>query len=206
MSELFGVTPLFLLIECFTSLLSLAYTITTEYLFYGSTMFSGTPTALPPNLIEFDNSYTFTKGSFDGFAHGSALEYIVLDGNSYDSDIPISFSNLQLKMFHLSNTDITGDLSFLIPGAAMGKFDMLEEFWVENNPSLGGSIPPEISLLLSLTSLKLAGNSLSGTLPADIGNMSWLVEVFLQNNQSMAPFHPNMVKCLSYKGSASKGT
>ena len=119
---------------------------------------------------------------------GNQLEYLVLDGNAYhQSTIPIKWGELPLETFSLQNTDVTGDLSFVRVGATQGTalVDTLQDLWVQDNPGLSGPIPGEISLLQSLTSVKLAGNRLNGSLPPEIGTMFWLEELLLQNNHQL---------------------
>ena len=51
------------------------------------------------------------------------------------------------------------------------------------NNQLSGTIPAEIGNLTSLSYLDLGGNQLSGTIPAEIGNLTSLSVLFLADNQ-----------------------
>jgi len=50
------------------------------------------------------------------------------------------------------------------------------------NNSLGGSIPAELANLTNLTYLRLDYNSLSGSIPAELGNLTYLTQLGLHGN------------------------
>ena len=52
-----------------------------------------------------------------------------------------------------------------------------------SNSGLTGAIPPEIENLTYLTKLDLSGNQLTGSIPPEIGNLTNLLDLSLSNNQ-----------------------
>jgi hypothetical protein len=48
----------------------------------------------------------------------------------------------------------------------------MKTLWVIQNPSLGGTIPPELGNITSLVHLVLSGNNLSGTIPPELGKLA----------------------------------
>ncbi|MEE9466379.1 MAG: T9SS type A sorting domain-containing protein [Candidatus Neomarinimicrobiota bacterium] len=61
-----------------------------------------------------------------------------------------------------------------------------------NSIQLTGSIPAELGNLANLTSLNLYTNQLSGSIPAEIGNLTTLQEMFLHNNLLTGPIPPEI--------------
>ena len=53
---------------------------------------------------------------------------------------------------------------------------------VLNNNSLSGSLPPELGNLTNLTTLYLFNNSLSGIIPSELGNLTNLTSLGLSDN------------------------
>ena len=50
------------------------------------------------------------------------------------------------------------------------------------NNSLSGSIPSELGNLTELTTLRLYNNSLTGSIPSELGNLTELTTLYLDNN------------------------
>ncbi|OQY30290.1 MAG: hypothetical protein B6244_00065 [Candidatus Cloacimonetes bacterium 4572_55] len=61
--------------------------------------------------------------------------------------------------------------------------------------SLSGSIPTEIGNLTSLTRLYLSYNDLSGSIPTEIGNLTRLIWLDLQNNSLSRSIPASLVNC-----------
>jgi len=151
--------------------ISLLY-IHTEYLFYGNTFFQydGIPTyigaltnlrtysklyvvyvlacshlTLYPPSVEYDCSTTLYFGDLRGaiFSKLQKLTYLVLGDNSYNMNtVPTEIITLpQLQYLYLHNCDLQGNLSF------MKNFTKMQEFWIDKNLGIKGSIPTEIGKL-----------------------------------------------------------
>ncbi len=60
-----------------------------------------------------------------------------------------------------------------------GRVDVL----VLNNNGLNGTLPAQIGGLTALTELYLSGNQLSGSIPTEIGGLTALTELYLSGNQ-----------------------
>ncbi|OIV98600.1 hypothetical protein TanjilG_23039 [Lupinus angustifolius] len=63
----------------------------------------------------------------------------------------------------------------------IGNLSNLQELYLYNN-TLSSSIPDEVGKLYSLTHMQLSHNNLSGSIPLSIGNLSNLQELYLYNN------------------------
>ena len=57
---------------------------------------------------------------------------------------------------------------------------------------LSGTIPAELGNLANLTTLGLTDNQLSGTIPAELGNLANLTDLFLNSNQLSGPIPPEL--------------
>lgn len=63
-----------------------------------------------------------------------------------------------------------------------GILEEVTHLWLFNN-SLSGTIPPEIGLLTHLKSIDLVGNNLVGSIPSSIGNLDKLMGLLLNTNE-----------------------
>jgi Leucine-rich repeat (LRR) protein len=154
-----------------------------RHLYYGSTFFAydGIPTeiGLLTNLIEYDCSYTVYYGPLQDapFTNLTNLTYLDISGNSYNSSIPSSISNLpSLKSFYAGNSYLSGTLDF-IKG-----MKSITEMWLDQNPGLNGTIPSAIGNLTKLTSLSVTNCSLQGTLPSEMGELTAIEQMWFYGN------------------------
>ena len=68
--------------------------------------------------------------------------------------------------------------------------------------SLSGSIPPEVGNLTNLSDLNMGGNALSGSIPAELGNLTNLEELYLHSNSlggSIPPEFGNLVNLMQLR-------
>ena len=107
------------------------------------------------------------------------LTRLWLHNNSLAGEIPdlSGLTNLESLWLSGSSMDLSGDISRL----GLGSKTRLDTVSLWGN-SLTGSIP-DLSRLHSLVRLKLQSNSLSGGVPASLGNLGSLRDLRLRNNQ-----------------------
>ncbi len=150
-----------------------------EYLLLQQTSFGGNLGKLPPNLVEFDCSYTLMSGGLidDVFTGLNRLKYASLDGNFFNATVPKVLGQLPaLEYLYIADSAIRGDLSYM-----KGGMPKIVEHWIDSNPLLIGTIPVEVNRLSTLRSLSLSYNGLSGSIPKQFGALSnlqylWLIE------------------------------
>lgn len=155
-----------------------------EYLYYGSTSFEydGIPTEIGrlTKLIEYDCSYTLYFGELRGaaFENLSNLNYLVMDGNAYNSSFPaelIAMPNLQFVYAGFSYLE--GGLEFI------KDMPNIVELWLDDNPELSGSIPSSMGLSKTLTSFSASNCELVGTLPTELGLMTQMIQIWAYKNK-----------------------
>ena len=97
--------------------------------------------------------------------HIRTLEELDISDSNIQGDIPgIGFANLSSSLVHL---DMSGN-------------------------NFSGSIPPQLFHLPLLQNLYLKYNSLSGQLPAEIGNLTSLVTLYMEGNNFSGSFPPQL--------------
>jgi hypothetical protein len=83
---------------------------------------------------------------------------------------------------YVTEIDFRGDgITSALSDMSVTQFTNLTLLYLHNN-SLSGSIPTEIGNLTNLTQLRLHHNSLSGSIPTEIGNLTNLTLLYLYNN------------------------
>jgi len=143
------------------------------------TGFSGDIPLLPENLVNFNIRNAFyTGGLTDGnFAFASRLNYLNLDGNMFNTSIPVTLRELpDLEYVYMSDNLLVGDLSPLEGSPA------IMEFWADGNPSLTGPLFSWLGSMTTLASLSLAYNNLTGSIPVEFGNLIKMEQMWLQFN------------------------
>jgi Leucine-rich repeat (LRR) protein len=155
-----------------------------EYLFYGRTNFendSGIPSAIGKltKLQEYDCSYTIYSGPLKGstFAPLTNLNYLVMDGNTFNSVLPEELITLpELKFLYAGFSNLEGDLEFI------HRMPKIYELWLDDNPALRGTIPTTIGLAKTLASFSATGCELFGPLPTELGAMMEMERLWLYDN------------------------
>ena len=157
-----------------------------EYLFLGTTSFEydGFPSAFGQltALKELDFSYSLFFGDISqsggAFVKLSNLKYLVMDGNMYNSSLPIELIQLpELEYLYAGYSFLVGGLDF-IPSMTN-----IYELWLDDNPGLEGTIPSEIGNLSKLASFSTANCGLSGSIPSEIGSMTNMIQLWLNDNK-----------------------
>jgi hypothetical protein len=154
-----------------------------EYLFYGKTSFEydGVPTeiGLLTNLKEYDFSYSLYFGELpSGMWSGlSDLDFLVMDGNGYNSSLPQDLVELpNLQYLYAGFCLLDDDLGFI------SQMPKIFELWIDDNPSVSGSIPPSFAEADTLVSLSVTNCDLTGIIPTEVGLMSDMIQLWLYNN------------------------
>lgn len=150
-----------------------------EYLNYGSTKFTGAVPKLPSNIVEYDCSNTLHSGTLsdDIFEGLQNLTMLIMDGNSFDSSVPMTVASLpKLKVFSIREAGLTGDLSY------MQGMPSIVEHLVDGNPNLVGPVYSFIGELTTLQSFSASDCGLTGVLPTELGNLEEMVQLWLYGN------------------------
>ena len=154
-----------------------------QYLYYGTTSFEydGIPTeiGLLTNLIEYDCSYTLYFGPLDGnmWSGLTNLDYLVMDGNAYNMSLPQQLVSLpNLKYLYVGFSFLEGHFDF------MSQMSNIIEFWVDDNPQMGGSIPTTIGQVTTLKSFSATDCALTGTIPTELGLLTGMIQMWFYDN------------------------
>ncbi|XP_010040522.2 probable LRR receptor-like serine/threonine-protein kinase At3g47570 [Eucalyptus grandis] len=154
---------------------------------------------IPPEIENLNGLQILAlyNNSIDGeIPHGIGklqnLTYLYLWGNSISGAIPSSLGNVtQLLRLSLQYNQLEGNIP-----PNLGRCQQLQALALSNN-NLNGTIPKEV---IGLSSLSLyfgvAGNSLTGPLPLEVGNMSQIVEVELFDNSLTGEIPSTLSQCL----------
>jgi len=114
-----------------------------------------------------------------------ALEVINLSSTLLDGTIPI-FMSPNLRELVLAYSHLEGTIPFLF---GEGHGENLAKLDFSSN-SLTGSIPSSLGNMSKLLYLDLSSNQLQGSLPAEIGNLGSLQGLFLDNNRLLGRIPP----------------
>lgn len=95
--------------------------------------------------VEYDCSTTLYFGTLRGeiFANLTKLTYLVMGDNSYNmASVPSEIVNLpNLEYLYMHNCDLQGNLDFV------SDFNKIQEFWIDKNLGISGTIPTTIGQL-----------------------------------------------------------
>ncbi|KAG6538336.1 receptor kinase-like protein Xa21 [Zingiber officinale] len=105
------------------------------------------------------------------------LSTLVLDNNKLYGPIPTSLGNCPLISLRLSTNNISGS----IPKEILSILSLSIIFNVSNN-SLTGTLPLDIGKLNNVVTIDVSNNSLSGDLPSTILECQVLQYLYMQNN------------------------
>ncbi|XP_020412997.1 putative leucine-rich repeat receptor-like serine/threonine-protein kinase At2g24130 [Prunus persica] len=133
---------------------------------------SGTHT----NLVYLDLSWNKFRGSSipASFGNMSSLAHLSLHRSQLEGGIPNSFAKLcRLRELDLWGNSLTGQLSDFVETLSKCAQKTLESLDISHNHDISGSLP-DLTNFLSLKSLFLEKNNLSGRIPENIGQMSKL--------------------------------
>jgi hypothetical protein len=122
----------------------------------------------------------------------TALTQFELTDQGLDGDLPANLALLTnvtyLDFRHNRFTGGSSDASGLLPFMAMKGLRFLN---LEGN-SITGALPPEIGQLSALTNLELTGNALTGSIPATVGQLTHLQKLWLDANQLAGVIPPEI--------------
>jgi hypothetical protein len=154
-----------------------------RFLYYKNTYFEndGIPSAIAKltKLEEYDCSYTLYSGPLQGtiFAPLTNLVYLTLTGNTYSSALPEELITLpQLEFLYAGFSLLQGDFEFV------HRMPKIIELWLDDNPSMKGTIPTTMGLASTLVSFSATNCELFGPLPTEFGNMLELEKLWLNDN------------------------
>jgi hypothetical protein len=154
-----------------------------EFLFYGRTNFEyeGIPSVIAKltKLQQYDCSYTIYVGPLQGstFAPLTSLNYLAMDGNSYNSALPEELITLpSLEFLFVGFSNLEGDFEFV------HRMPKIVELWMDDNPAMKGTIPTTIGLAPKLASFAATNCELFGSLPTELGLMLEMEQLWFYDN------------------------
>jgi hypothetical protein len=157
------------------------------------TGFSGNLPSMPASIVNFNAADTkYTGGFIDAnFISCVNLNYLDLELNQFSTSIPTVLSSLpHLEFLYLSDTLMTGTL------APLRGMPAIRELWMDANPGLVGHIETWFGELMTLESLSLAYNNLSGELPSELGLLTNMKQIWFYGNNFTGPI-PSEIGALS---------
>ncbi|KAJ9567624.1 hypothetical protein OSB04_003590 [Centaurea solstitialis] len=139
-----------------------------------------------PDLEMYNIGYNYivsSRGEGLGFlnslVNSTKLDFLAIDGNRFDGEIPESIGNLsqKLRMFYMGSNRISGSIP-----ASIGNLKGLALLNISYN-SISGEIPQELGQLENLQELILGKNRLSSNIPDSLGNLDKLTQIDLSSNE-----------------------
>ena len=107
----------------------------------------------------------------------SKLTYLDISQNGEMGTIPTQIANLPaLEYFYAQRSQIQGDIAFI------ETMPVIFEFWMDENESLGGTIPTEIGTRATLGTISLSSCSFDGSIPTELGYLVGMQSLWLFNN------------------------
>ncbi|KAL5219852.1 hypothetical protein ABZP36_024565 [Zizania latifolia] len=124
----------------------------------------------------------------NSLANCSQLQVLVIGGNNFTGQFPISIVNLSrtLQKLYLGGIRISGNIP-----SDIGNLVGLQVLYL-GNTYISGVIPESIGKMTNLTELYLYNNSLSGHVPSSVGNLTKLTKLFAQSNNFEGPIPLNL--------------
>ncbi|XP_022897042.1 probable leucine-rich repeat receptor-like protein kinase At5g49770 isoform X2 [Olea europaea var. sylvestris] len=139
------------------------------------------------------NSNGFTGGIPPSIGLLSKLYWLDLADNKLTGTIPVSNGKtpgldmlVKTKHFHFGKNKLLGEIPSLLFHSNM----TLKHLLLESN-LLTGNIPSTLGLVHTLEVVRLDKNSLSGSVPPNLNNLTSVQELFLANNKLTGPL-PNL--------------
>lgn len=159
-----------------------------------------------PNLVELHLLGNELQGTIPSFiSNASKLTVLDLTDNFFTGTIPNSIGNLRnLQKLELANNNLTSEssffssltdnrhlrrivlsgnpLGFILP-MSIGNLSTSLEHLLVSDCKLKGRIPAEVGNLSSLIDLRLGKNGLTGVIPSAIGRLEKLQGLHIQSNR-----------------------
>ncbi|KAL2939532.1 hypothetical protein RDABS01_033691, partial [Bienertia sinuspersici] len=139
------------------------------------------------------NSNSFIGRIPNSFGNLSKLYWLDLGENKLTGTLPVSngtISGLDMlvntKHFHLGRNQFSGS----VPSQLFHENMTLLHLLLDNN-QLTGIIPPTIGLVQTLEVVRLDWNSISGSIPSNISNLTSVTDMLLSNN-NLTGIMPNL--------------
>lgn len=144
---------------------------------------------LPPqfrhlvNLKKLRLSYNLFAGELEVdhkvLANMGKLTHLEIESNFLNGNLPPVIGEMtNLVYLYLRRNELSFNLDFL----KTGKLKDLFALWLDSN-TITGTIPTEIGLLTELASVSMTNSTISGSLPSQMGNLLGLRRLWLYNNQ-----------------------
>ncbi|KAF5468155.1 hypothetical protein F2P56_012331 [Juglans regia] len=147
-----------------------------------------------PALRMYNIGYNRIRSSKDhgvkfittSLTNSTLLEYLAIDGNHLEGEIPESIGNLSkvLSRLYMGGNRIYGNIP-----TSIGRLRSLELLNLTDN-LISGEIPPEIGRLEKLQILGLAKNRIFGSIPNSLGDLQKLTQIELSGNSLVGKIPP----------------
>ncbi|KAF7089496.1 hypothetical protein CFC21_092458 [Triticum aestivum] len=167
-----------------------------EFLGIASNSIAGTITEAIGNFInldELDMENNLLEGTIPAsLGKLKKLNRLSLSNNNFSGSIPMALGNLtKLTTLLLSTNALSGAIPSALSNCPLEQLDL-------SYNNLSGPTPKEVFLISSLSStMYLAHNSLTGTLPSEVGNLRNLGELDLSDNMISGKIPANIGECRS---------
>ena len=166
-----------------------------------SMMLAGT---LPPfignfgSLTKLDLGFNLISGTIPyGIGYLTSLQYLNMESNFVAGSIPRTIGSVtSLRYFNMQLNRLTGSIP-----ENFGDLTDLEYVSLHTN-LLAGRILPEFFLMASMmviTVIDFHSNSLTGTIPAEVGSLNTLKELYLHSNKLTGKIPSNFDNLMAFR-------
>ncbi len=143
-------------------------------------------TILSLEVIALNSNRNLTGPIDTAISNLTNLKNFSVHENTMTGPIPLSITTLpNLEVLSLYKNNLTGTI---LP--ELGNLTTLKRLQIGNNDYDPAQIPPELGLLVNLTTLWIDQSNLTGNLPPELGNLVQLSSFYMHSNELTGPIPP----------------